>query len=277
VTIKELRARIEALRAAMRTLNDAIGDGEPTDEQSRSWQAAETELGERTRELDEALSADTDDARAERAAAVQASRARWRSLQTGVPQQDLLAADARSAMGLPGREATQRATALLDDDDLCGHLDERQKVYFSRLVRQNNRDCRGQVIARLALMTSTEAYRNAWGKALSGREWAMTSEERDAMAAVEEYRTHMSLTDANGGYAVPVIVDPTIMLTSQGSPNDILRLCRIETITNDVWKGLSSAGATWAYKAEGAEFGDISPAVGSPSITTRMAGGIVIY
>jgi HK97 family phage major capsid protein len=84
-------------------------------------------------------------------------------------------------------------------------------------------------------------------------------------------------TDAAGGFAVPVLIDPTIIMTAQGSPNDLLRLARVETITNDTWRGLSSAGVSWGFKAEAATSTDNSPTVGQPEVVTRRADGFIPF
>jgi HK97 family phage major capsid protein len=83
--------------------------------------------------------------------------------------------------------------------------------------------------------------------------------------------------DASGGFAVPVLIDPTIILTSQGSENDILRLARVETITNDTWRGLSSAGVSWSFKAEAAAATDNSPTIAQPEVATRRADGFIPF
>jgi HK97 family phage major capsid protein len=84
-------------------------------------------------------------------------------------------------------------------------------------------------------------------------------------------------TPANGGYAVPVLVDPTIIWTAQGSPNDIINLARVERITNDRWRGLTSAGMTWSFKAEGAPSTDNSPTIAEPEVPTYRADGFIPY
>jgi hypothetical protein len=59
-----------------------------------------------------------------------------------------------------------------------------------------------------------------------------------------------------GGFGVPVLIDPSIILTAQGSDNPFLRLCRVVDVTSNVWKGVSSAGVSWSFDAEAAEVSD---------------------
>ena len=52
-----------------------------------------------------------------------------------------------------------------------------------------------------------------------------------------------SLTDTGGGYLVPFQLDPTVIITANGSTNQIRRVARQVIATGDVWNGVSS-GAT---------------------------------
>jgi HK97 family phage major capsid protein len=274
VGIKELRARIEALRGELRQLADSIGDGNPTDEQVEAWTTAETELGERQTELDAALTADTDEARQARKDAIKASRSKWKSVSDGTRRTEPFEGNAR---GATRRDAIERARAALDDDEFAGHVEPSQRTRIERMLKRHDRDVDGSKVARLMIATGTEAYRGAFCKIVAGRALELSNEERAALTEVAELRTHLGLTDGNGGYNVPTIVDPTVLLTGQGSSNAIVDLCRVETITNDVWRGVSSGGSSWGYKAEGAEFSAADPTFTQPTVTTRLAGGWITY
>lgn len=102
-------------------------------------------------------------------------------------------------------------------------------------------------------------------------------DETRALRAFNEFRAMSIGTDSAGGFGVPVLIDPTIILTAQGSPNDILALARVEVITNDEWKGVTSAGATWSYDAEAAEVSDDSPVLAQPAVPVHKAQGFIPY
>ena len=57
----------------------------------------------------------------------------------------------------------------------------------------------------------------------------------------------------------------------------LLRYCRIETVTNNIWKGVSSAGMTWAFSTEGTESTDNSPTLAQPTVEVHTARGVVPY
>lgn len=120
-------------------------------------------------------------------------------------------------------------------------------------------------LARRILATGSPTYRRAFGKALAGA--PLTTEEQRAL----------SLTTTAGGYAVPFTLDPTVMPTSNHSVNPFRAIARIETITNDVWRGVTSAGVTAAYAAEGTEASDNAPSFGQPELRPVRAQAFIPY
>ncbi len=100
------------------------------------------------------------------------------------------------------------------------------------------------------------------------------------LAAFEQYltdpggfsqRAALSLTPANGGYLVPFTLDPTVILTNAGSANPYRRIATIKTTTTNDWNGVTSAGVTATWVAEGIEATDNSPTVGPLKITPQKA------
>jgi HK97 family phage major capsid protein len=100
------------------------------------------------------------------------------------------------------------------------------------------------------------------------------------LAAFESYlvdpggfsqRAAMSLTPANGGYLVPFTLDPTIILTNAGSANPYRQVATVKTTTTNDWNGVTSAGVSAEWTAEGIEAADASPTVGTLKITPQKA------
>lgn len=128
--------------------------------------------------------------------------------------------------------------------------------------------------ARWALATSDPAYYSAFCKVAQDPQRGFmfwTDDERRAARRAEEVRLDraMSLSDAAGGYLVPFQLDPTVILTSDGSTNPFRQIARQVVATGDVWNGVSSAGASASYDAEAAEVSDDSPTLAQPSVTVR--------
>lgn len=124
-------------------------------------------------------------------------------------------------------------------------------------------------IARLCLATSSPEYLRAWSKCASGRGHMISPEEQRALERA------MSLTDAQGGYLVPFQLDPTVIITSDGSRNQIRQIARQVIATGDVWNGVSSGAVSWSWDAEGTEVSDDSPTFAQPSIPVYKAAGFI--
>ena len=100
------------------------------------------------------------------------------------------------------------------------------------------------------------------------------------LAAFEQYlgdpggfsqRAALSLTPANGGYLVPFTLDPTIILTNAGSANPYRQIANVKTTATNDWNGVTSAGISAEWTAEGIEAADATPTVGPLKITPQKA------
>lgn len=269
--IDQARTRIGEIRTELQRLDSEAGDAELTGEARDRWEALETELGERQDEIENAEREIRDRERSER---LRESRARWRSTQFGQRVEPFTGDDVRT---LPGAAARDRALAVLDSREHTEHLADAQLERASRLLRTQSRNTDGSHIARLLLLTENEHYRTAFQQLVTSTSPVLTPEQARAVQAVQEWRAMSIGTPSAGGYGVPVLIDPTIILTAQGSPNDILSLARVETITTNSWKGVSSAGVSWSFKAEAAPAADNSPTLAQPEVNTHRADGYVPY
>jgi HK97 family phage major capsid protein len=80
-----------------------------------------------------------------------------------------------------------------------------------------------------------------------------------------------------GGFGIPVFIDPSIILTAQESGNPFLTLARQVQVNTNKWKGVSSAGVSWSFDAEGTAVSDDSPAIAQPEVDVDMARGFIPY
>ena len=265
-TIEEARTRLEELEAEMRAIHEEAGDGDLDDEQRSTWETLDAECNE--------LAVAT--RKAERRQRLAESRAKWGTVQVGGRKEDPFDADVRT---MQDNQVLSRARQVLDDKDLAGHLRDDQREQVERVIRTRSGDLDGDLVARLLLATQQPAYRSAFQKYASNST-AFTQEEARAVEQVRLVKRALSVggsMGADGGFAVPVLIDPTIITTAQGSMNDILRLARVETITNDTWRGISSAGVTWKFDAEAAEATDNAPKIAQPEVPTHRADGFIPF
>ncbi len=131
-------------------------------------------------------------------------------------------------------------------------------------------------LSQLALALSDPIYLRAWSKLARDPQSAdLTDAERRSITSVKSLARAMSLTDSAGGYLVPFQLDPTVILTSDGSRNDIRMAARQVVATGDVWHGVSSAAVSWSYDSEAAEVSDDATTFAQPSVPIYTARGFV--
>lgn len=185
-------------------------------------------------------------------------------------------ADTVEVRSLTRGAARDQALALLEQRGR--EVDTATGDRLDRLVRsERTKNFDGDQIARRMLITESDEYRSAWQKLVTQAQPVLTADEARTVEAYTELRAMSIGTDSAGGFGVPVLIDPTIVLTGQGSLNPIEALARVETITTDAWKGVSSAGVSWSFDAEAAAVSDDSPTLAQPEVVAHMARGFIPY
>jgi HK97 family phage major capsid protein len=159
-----------------------------------------------------------------------------------------------------------RSRALCAIERMPGADDKVREGATQIIERWDDADSR---IAKMCLATSSPAYMRAWSKLARGKGHMFTPEEQQAMTRA------MSLTDSAGGYLVPFQLDPTVIITSTGTRNDIRKIARQVVATGDVWNGVSAGQVTWAFAAEATEASDNAPTFSQPTVPIHKAQGFV--
>lgn len=276
MTVEERTARQSEIRARLSEIDTEFsGAALPADVQTE-WDTLSTEHDEH----DTAIRAATDRAERIRALAVnQGATERVDNSRAGYGRQapnvavqpeniyDLTAVrqQARSIDELPGLYR-DRAMRAIEHARFPG-IEDRQGAQSRAAHLLNSVDDDEGTLARRMLATGSPLYERAFGKVIG----AMSTNGLTA----EESRALSLGTDASGGYAVPFQLDPSIMLTSDGSVNPLRQVARVEQITGKKWQGVTSAGVTVTRGAEGSEADDNSPTLAQPEVeTTRVQGFI---
>lgn len=133
----------------------------------------------------------------------------------------------------------------------------------------HGRDDERGSLARRMLLSGSETYERAWSKAVAAGNTNMLSPE--------EARSMQLGVAADGGYAVPFQLDPTIMWTSPGVINPLRDLARVEQIVGKQWQGVTSSGTTVARSAEAAEATDNSFTLAQPVVNTERVAGFIPF
>ena len=258
----ELRSQLEQLRNQIVELSEL---DEITEEQNAELDAALTEHEARKAEFDalearEARVASAREAVVERSAGVDAPQIMKRTA-TDI--------DVTRASRSEVRDA---ALAILEREG--SHLAARNGDHVESLLRTRNPLTDGGQIAKRMVLTESDAYRSAFMKGVTQSAPAFTAEEARAL---DEYRAASEGSDAAGGFGVPVLIDPSIILTSGAGAAPVLDLARVVTITTDEWKGVSSAGVSWSYDSEGSEVSDDAATLAQPTVPVYTARGFIPY
>jgi HK97 family phage major capsid protein len=170
-------------------------------------------------------------------------------------------------------EARDGALRVLDDRLAAAHLKPYEKDEVEHQIRSSTH------IARRVLVTENEHYREAWMRLVTDPQGVglLTNEQREAVRAFQEYRAASEGTTTAGGFGIPVFIDPSIIMTAQGSGNPFLNLARQVDVNTNIWKGVSSAGVSWSFDSEAAAVSDDMATLAQPTVTVFMARGFIPF
>jgi HK97 family phage major capsid protein len=148
----------------------------------------------------------------------------------------------------------ERATPALAEVD-----ESASKKRLEKLVRA---DQSGET-AMYVIKVSSPTYERAFYKTLKGK--PLNAEETRAI----------NIGDA--ALPAPLAVDPTLMLTNDGSTNPFRAISRVVTISGNNWRGVASAGVTASYDAELTEVSDDTPTLVGPELDVEKAQAFVPF
>lgn len=283
--IERLEARQKEILAQVEVLDEEMAESgikpETRSAKKTEWDTLNAEFDKNEEEL-KTLRSEVEQ-REKRSARLAAARAKYGSVQVkpGVDKEARFELHPHAAFSRDEGTHSQlvsRSMAILEDNSIGGHLRAEQKSQIEKILRTQNSDTDGQLLAAYFIATSSPDYRSAFQKATGSLAPVFTAKEGAAVNQVRSLQRAMAIgASGTGGFAVPVIIDPTVIMVAQGSSNPILQRARVVTITNDRWKGLSSAGVSWKFDAEAATADDNSPTITQPEVVTYRADGFIPY
>ena len=252
-SIEILRARAEEIESEFRTIDSEAGDRSLNEDEQVRWDTLDAEL-KQVREDIAAVELE-----AERAERVAASRAKWGSLQVSSRVSPFDNLD--QVRNASDEDLQSRALTAVEQTSYRGpfHVKDEHRENATRMIESI------PGAARMALAYGSPAYMSAFRAYLaSGGAPVYTAEEAAAV------RASLSLTSANGGYALPFLLDPTLIHTGDATKNPIRMIARVVSGTQDKWNGVTVSNVTTAWKAEGSAFTDGSPTTGGVSVDAAM-------
>jgi HK97 family phage major capsid protein len=177
-----------------------------------------------------------------------------------------------------GNELRERARRVIDDAKFPSSramrtTREASQEYVSALVEE--KDTEDGLLSRRIVLTGSPAYKRAVGKYVFGN--SLSTDESRLLSQSQMLERALSLTGSAGGFAVPFELDPTIIPTSNLAVNPFRAIARVEQITVDEWRGVSSGGVTVAYAAEATAASDNAPTLAQPTISTEKAQAFIPF
>jgi len=290
MTLAEIAARLTEIETERRQMHEAAGDDPLTEEQQVRWDALDTEVGELRTAETEARE------REERNRRVAASRAQYGagfdSMDDNDPLGDTRSINPRFRGRNPydlnevtrslyqetpergGADLRSRALAAVEHTQ---GVSDRSKQHITRLLESFDYEVEGeegrgarQVAAHVVAVSSPD-YMRAWAKAFKT---GMRHGSPD-IGALQVLQRAASLTDNAGGYAVPLPIDPTLIVNDDGSVSPFRQISTVRTIVTDVLRTVNATAVTASYDAEAAEVSDDTPTWANIDISVHMARGFV--
>ena len=269
--LDNLRSRQTEIRSRLQEIDAAAAGARFTDEQRAEWNELNEELEQNEEHIAEL-------------------EARQKRLEAVVARGDSTETEPRPARRGRTSRVPEDATDLSAYRQHAGNVDELHEGYLEGALRLTERmvpahqnadrertqervehilrsvdSAEERAFARRVIATSSPIYQRAFGKYLKGEH--RTSEEERAL----------STASAGGGYAVPVTLDPTVILTGTGYVNPVRDLARVITITGNTWQGVSSTGISASYGAEVTEASDNAPTLVQPSANVEKAQAFIPF
>lgn len=171
-------------------------------------------------------------------------------------------------------EARSAALKLLEQSLVA---DDERRTMVDKAIAYKSQNYDGDYVARSVILTEDPAYQSAFAKGIQGREALFTEAEREAVARFHEFRVVKGSVDTSGGYGIPVVIDPTIRITSGTGLTGLLPYITVEPVTTDSWRGVTAAHTTWAEVTEGGDGTDDAPTFGGPSIPVVTSRATIPY
>lgn len=269
------RARLAEIDSEYRSLDIEAGEARLSEEQQTRWDALDNEAAELRQNIE------AEQAKRAQAERVAESRARWGSVQVGPTRTATDQFDLAGLRGLSGDAMIERARQAFDPSfTRRGASDAAAEVLRKIEVFADRESDDAANLARYALVHGSDAYRSAF------RGWMQAAAKGNApvlsQAEADAVRASMSMTSANGGYALPTLLDPSLIKTGTMTKNPIRGISRVEQGTQDKWNGVTVSNVTTYWKGEGSAFTDGSPTTGTvqvdaAALTAYVTGSYEIF
>lgn len=253
-------SQIDALRAEIAELDDPEGEAAKLDERIGELEAVE----QRTKAAASVPTGRVDEDPLGSPGAVREDRSIW--------DLDALAGEVRSGDINPLHSRAMKALEKVQG------ISDRQREHVQKFVdalrfaSDDEADGARKVVAHV-VATSSPEYMRAWSRALRS---SIRTGSPDPHSVGILHRA-MSLTDAAGGYAVPLPVDPTLIPNYDVDVNPFRQISTQRTIVTDQLRTVNSTQATFSWDGEAAEVSDDATTFANIDISVHKAQGFIPF
>lgn len=173
----------------------------------------------------------------------------------------------------PARGVLEQAKRRIEAEFKAAKLPDHAAAKAAALLGQGT-TADQTLAARWVTASGDPEYAKAFGRLLvdPARGHLMwTAREADAYRTAKAVQAEMKAGSiAGNSELLPLNLDPTIRLTSAGSINPLRRISNVVTTISNTWQGITSAGVTSEWKAEGAQMTDASPGTDPAPIPVHL-------
>jgi HK97 family phage major capsid protein len=284
VNLEELRARLLELDGELRSIHETAGDAALSDEQQTRWAELTTERStvdgqvreiEGRREQVRSLSVVPGHTESTNPDPLGDTRSIHDNGQTRKIWD--LDAVSRSLYESPEKGGSELRSRALDAVEKAPGLNDKTRQHVTKLLEtfdMEDDEAEGRGARKMAahvIATSSPEYMRAWSKAFKT---GMRTGQPD-IKALQVLQRAMSLTDASGGHAVPLPIDPTLILDDDGTVSPLRQLATVKTVVTDEYKTVNTGAVTASYDAEAAEVSDDATTFGNTNISVHMARAFI--
>lgn len=272
-TIEEMRSLLTEKVERMTAINEEFADAELSDERQAEWDGLEAEVTE----LKEAIASAEKRQETLRSLAGNGNSSRGSfsapAVRKSKSEADLHDIDAVRKSAYDADDFVQRckenALNIAEKLSVPRSVAKVDEARASVLELLEEYDTDSGTLAKRVMACGSKAYERAWSKlVVQQNPFALNADEQRALALG---------TDSAGGYAVPVQLDPTVILTDTVGISPVRELARVERIVGKEWQGITSGGVTVTRKAEAAEATDDSFTLSQVTIKANRVDGFVPF
>ena len=164
-----------------------------------------------------------------------------------------------------GPAVQERAKKAIEQLSFSEKVDaDKTKARLEHLVAGDSKT------ADLVWKTANPVYERAFYKRLLNKQ--LSAEEQRVLSI-----SGVAGDGTEGNLAVPVTIDPTLILTSDGVTNPLRRISRVVNITGNEWRGIAADAIVASYDPEMTETDDDSPTLSQPVINVEKAQAFVPF